>query len=101
VQNIARNVGKLSPEGNGLMQAFNLGSGVASGGASIPMTALGFGAKRLSDKMTNDSVSNLSRIIRNGGTAPSKVQVTPSAIEAFIRRNPTVIAQSIMGAKQK
>ena len=101
VQNIARNVGKLSPEGNGLMQAINIGSGIATGGTSLLGTAAGFGAKRLSDKMTNDSVSNLSRIIRNGGTAPAKVNVTPSNIEAFINRHPTVIAQSIMGAKQK
>lgn len=49
-ENLLRKVGKLSPNGNGLMMTLHAVGGVASQGATIPLAIAGAGAKSLADR---------------------------------------------------
>ena len=84
--NIARLVGKLSPNGSGLMLALQAGGGAASGGATLPLAAMGAGAKAIADKSAHDNVYALARIIRAGGDA-SKTRATENAVQRLPSRN--------------
>jgi surface antigen len=65
-QNALRLVGKLSPEGSGLMAALGLGATAANPWLAIPPIA-GFVAKRASDGLTNNNVRVAQALIRSGG----------------------------------
>lgn len=71
VQNTARLVGKLSPSGNGLSMMLNLGAAGASSGASLPLTAVGVGAKAFADRATSGNVKVLDALVRSGGALPA------------------------------
>lgn len=71
-QNFLRQVGKLSPEGNGLMAGLNLGAAGMTSGASIPVSAAGMVAKRLADRGTEQRVAALVDLIASGG--PKAIQ---------------------------
>jgi hypothetical protein len=66
-QNTLRLLGKLSPQGDGLRLMLSLGAAGASGGASLPISALGAGAKALADRATPANVERLSQMIRARG----------------------------------
>lgn len=74
---IARLAGKMSPESGGLMQAMwgllGTGSGIATGGGSLPMVAAAAGgtavAKRIADAMTRGHAQELVDTIARGGKA--------------------------------
>ncbi|MEO9648823.1 MAG: hypothetical protein ABJ360_22555 [Roseobacter sp.] len=51
-ENMRRLIGKASPDGNGLMMVLHATSGVMSGGATLPLAAVGTIAKRSADKAT-------------------------------------------------
>jgi len=68
-QNALRLAGKLSPQGNGLSLILNLGAAGASGGATIPLTAAGMGAKMLADKGTQNSTRLARALVAQGGDA--------------------------------
>lgn len=68
-QNALRLAGKLSPQGNGLSLILNLGAAGASGGATIPLTAAGMGAKMLADKGTQNSTRLARALVAQGGNA--------------------------------
>lgn len=57
-QNFLRRVGKLSPTGNGLMQALNLGAIVANP-AMVGVSIAGAGAKGLSDRAGESAIQGL------------------------------------------
>lgn len=65
-QNILRQVGKLSPTGNGLMTAMGVGGAMVNPALGLP-ALVGVGAKALADRMTIKNVERLSQIIRSGG----------------------------------
>lgn len=65
--NVMRQVGKLSPEGNGLGFMVHTVGGVTSGGATLPVAAAGFVAKRVSEAMTSRNVDDLRALIAQGG----------------------------------
>jgi hypothetical protein len=69
-QNLLRRVGKLSPSGNGLMMALNLGA-VSANPAMLGVTALASGAKAISDSATERGVQGLIGMV--GGGAPKPV----------------------------
>lgn len=83
LQNFMRWVGKLSPEGNGLMTMLQTIGGVATGGATVPLAVVGFGAKKFADTATPRNVEALSRIIRSGGNLP-QVQMLPAQQRALL-----------------
>lgn len=73
VGNALRQVGKLSPEGNGLGFAIHALGAVTSHGASLPLAAAGFVAKRVSQALTQRNVQALREIIATGGQAAQEV----------------------------
>jgi hypothetical protein len=86
-QNLMRLVGKLAPQGNGLMMMLQGGGAVASGGATIPLAVAGAGAKMVADRATGANVKVLDALIRSGGTMPAR-QLTAAqraVIEALTR----------------
>lgn len=83
VQNVARLLGKLSPQGNGLMMMLHGAGGVASGGATIPLAVAGYGAKKFADSVTPRNVDVLSRAIRSGGSLPQP-QMLPAQQRALL-----------------
>lgn len=87
-QNTLRLVGRLAPNASALMTTGNLGAAAATGGASLPGTALAAGAKAVADKMTAGNVGRASAIVRNGGQIPEGLNLTPNQrkfLEAAIR----------------
>lgn len=63
-QNAARLVGKLSPEGNGLMLALQLLAGGATGGASLPLAGVGYAAKRYAEQTSKNNFDDVLRLIQ-------------------------------------
>ena len=66
-QNAARLVGKLSPQGNGLMAALGVGGAAAAPSYAIPAMVAGAVSKQYADRATPANVRALSEIIRSGG----------------------------------
>lgn len=66
LQNFARLVGKLSPQGNGLMAALGLGATVVNP-LMVAAPAVGMVAKKLATGATGRNVDLLSRAVRSGG----------------------------------
>jgi hypothetical protein len=95
-QNALRLLGKLSPQGNGLMMAIQAAGGVASGGMTIPLAVAGYGAKKASESMTKKNAELLKAIIAGGG---SKAAVTPAknAAQKAIEKNKELLARLLMG----
>lgn len=73
---LARLLGKMSPEGNGLMQLLQTGSAVLSGGQTLPLAAVGFAAKRLSDATTRGNANAALQAIQFGAVPPART-LTP------------------------
>jgi hypothetical protein len=68
-QNVLRNVGRMSPSGNGLMTGLNLVTAGATHGASLGVTGMAIIAKHIADAMTQQKVAGLLRTIAGGGEA--------------------------------
>jgi hypothetical protein len=66
IQNFARLVGKMSPEGNGLNTMLQTLGGVFSGGATVPISIAGFAAKRFADQATKNNLDDALRLIQSG-----------------------------------
>lgn len=83
-QRIARQIGKISPEGNGLMTGLFGGGAVGMGNPQLlaPL-GIGFVAKRIADSATHQNVASLIDTIARGGVAygarqPARM-LTPSS----------------------
>jgi hypothetical protein len=83
-QNLTRLIGKLSPEGNGLMAMLGIG-----GTAIHPPLALasgaGFVSKRASERIANNNLDDLVRLVRTG--SPVAPVATPASQAA---QNPRI-----------
>lgn len=66
-QNALRQVGKLSPQGNGLMAAGNLASAASFGPLGAVPGAAGLVSKFFADRATQQNVAKLLEVIANGG----------------------------------
>jgi len=91
VENIARLLGKLAPSRGGLSTWANIGTGAATGGATLPLTALAEGAKVIGDRATRRNLEEVSRVIRAGGRR-RPVAPPPNAIQRASRRLPQLLA---------
>lgn len=95
--NTSRLLGKMSPEGNGLMMALGTGATLASHGASVaPAMAGGFISKRIADALTQRNVSKLGELIRAGGDA-SALQAPPNAVQLAAQKSREALARALMG----
>lgn len=94
-QNTARLLGKLSPQGNGLMAALGLGATVAN-----PMMAaapaLGMVSKTIADKATPANVNTLVRIIQAGGKRSNAV-APPTPFQRLAKSERETLARILMG----
>lgn len=82
MQNLLRLVGKLSPEGNGLMLAGQIGAAGLTHGASIPAAALGAAAKVGAEKMTQAKVESLLRTVTDTKTPVAQVRQAQTALKS-------------------
>ena len=82
--NTLRLIGKLSPSGNGLMLALNIGA-IAYNPVFAGITAVGVGSKALSEKATMQAVDRLQDLVKSGGIKTSKEEVK-GVIQEIIER---------------
>jgi hypothetical protein len=83
-QNFARLVGKMSPEGNGLIAMMHGAGALASGGMSLPLMAVGYGAKKIADRSTKNNVDALRNIILAGGDK-SALKLPPNELQKMLK----------------
>jgi hypothetical protein len=79
VQNTLRTVGKLSPQGNGLMTALSIGGTMANPALGVP-TVAGAVSKTIADAMTRGNVDDLLRIVSTGGTSRAELEAIDQAL---------------------
>jgi len=89
-QNLTRQIGKLSPEGNGLMAMLGIG-GTAINPAVALASGGGFVAKRASDGIAQRNIDDLIRLVRTGKPiAPKNTRastiVQDDAVQAALAR---------------
>lgn len=88
-QNALRQVGKFSPQGNGLMAAGNLGAAAMAGPVGAIPGAAGMISKIVADSITKGRVDDIIRIMAQGGEQAAQTQ----RILAFeAARNPQAAA---------
>lgn len=75
LQNLARWLGKMSPEGNGLSLLLHLLGGTATGGATLPLAGVGAASKAFADRATPMNVNALLDAVRLG-QMPTAQQLT-------------------------
>jgi hypothetical protein len=81
--NALRLIGKLSPTGNGLMQALNIAA-IATNPAFIVGTAAGFGAKAAGDALAKSTVNRIRETIMLGAKPKQKINITDQDIRQLI-----------------
>jgi hypothetical protein len=74
-ESVMRRIGKLSPSGNGLMLALNIGA-IAADPTMMLVTAAGAGSKAVSDAMSMGGASGLQDAVARGAQA-TKVPYLP------------------------
>lgn len=87
-QTVLRLIGKLSPEGNGLMTMLHLLAAGGSGGMTLPAAAVGMGAKRIAEGMTGQAAKMAEAIIASGGKplpAPTLAPTRKAIVDALTR----------------
>lgn len=78
-QNALRLVGKLSPQGNGLMTALGIGGAMTNPVLGIPALA-GTVSKMAADGMTKANIDDLLRIIAAGGSKQALKRIVPPGV---------------------
>lgn len=78
-ENAARLLGKLSPDGNGLMMALHVVGGVSSGGATLPLMAAGAGAKQYADRAAQRGVQQVQDVVSGFSPIPQAPQLSAPA----------------------
>lgn len=110
-QNLARKLGRLSPNGNGLMAslygmagggglgAAALGAGAATGGAGLAAAAIpatvGMIAKPIAENATKNNVNELVRIIQAGGNR-SDAFAAPNAVQRLAETKRDALIRALM-----
>lgn len=82
-QNALRMAGKLSPSGNGLMAAGNLGAAAIAGPLGAVPGAIGLGAKYLADRQTQKNVAEVLRVISSDNATASQLAAVQRQIAAM------------------
>lgn len=73
-QNVLRQVGKLSPQGNGLMMFGQIAALPVTGGASAGLAAAGAGAKIAAEVIGRRNVDQIVKVIARGGEGSAETQ---------------------------
>jgi hypothetical protein len=92
-QNALRLVGKLSPQGSGLMAAGNLGAAAVAGPLGAVPGAAGMVSKFAADRITRQKVDDLLRLMAQGGASSQSAQrelaglaASDPAVAALVQR---------------
>lgn len=92
-QNALRLVGKLSPQGSGLMAAGNLGAAAVAGPLGAVPGAAGMVSKYAADRITRQKVDDLLRLMAQGGASSQSAQrelaglaASDPAVAAMVQR---------------
>jgi hypothetical protein len=85
--NALRLVGKLSPSGNGLMAALNVGAAAAKGPVGAIPGMVGMGAKYLADRATVGKVEKLVQLVAGGGQSG---QAAKAELNQLAKQNPKI-----------
>mgnify|MGYP003439755105 CR=1 FL=1 len=96
-QNALRQVGKLSPQGNGLMAAGNLGAAAMAGPVGAIPGAAGMISKIVADSITKGRVDDIIRIMAQGGEQAAQTQRV-LAFEAARNPRAAVLYRQVMAA---
>lgn len=95
-QNVLRQVGRLSPQGNGLMAALGIGA-TAANPVMAAVPAVGFVAKQLADRGTARNVERLSELVRGGGNQAA-LTPPPNALQRLSESQRETLARLLMSA---
>lgn len=94
-QNTLRLVGKLSPQGNGLMAALGLGGVAAMPQVAVPAMLLGAGAKKASEAMTRTNAEAVKDLVAAGGSK-SALRGTPNALQRLTQSQRETLVRILM-----
>jgi len=94
--NTARLIGKLSPQGSGLMAALGIGGTVANPMLSVAPLA-GIAAKKTSEKITEANVKKLLDVIAAGGKE-SATRAPLNKVQQLTQNQRELLARALMGA---
>jgi hypothetical protein len=93
-QNALRQVGKLSPQGSGLMTALGVGGAMANPILGIP-ALVGVGAKAAADRSTSRAVDDFVRLIAGGGNK-SAVSAPKNAVQRLSETKRDALVRLLM-----
>lgn len=94
-QNTLRLLGKLSPQGNGLMAMLGLGGVATMPQFAIPAMLLGAGAKKGAEAITARNAEAVKRLIAAGGNRASLIG-QPNAAQRLIEQYQPLLGRAIM-----
>lgn len=89
-ENVARLVGKLSPDGNGLMMALQTGGLVATQGMSLPLMLAGSGAKGYADRAASRGVEQIQDVVSGFRPVPTRPELSGPAAGAIGAATPAL-----------
>jgi hypothetical protein len=92
-QNLLRLIGKLSPQGNGLMAALGIGGAMTNPALGIPSLA-GLGAKHMADKGVQQGVQALDELIRSGGSQ-AQLQAAQATLRSLSQAQREAVARVV------
>lgn len=95
-QNAARLIGRLSPQGNGLMMALHAASATSNPAVSLPIAGVGAVAKTLADRATPQNAEALLKIIAAGGKK-SDAFAPPNAVQRLAESKREALIRAILG----
>lgn len=97
-RNALRAAGKLGVDG-GLSLLLNTGAAIGSGGATIPITAIGTIARILGQRATGKAGASLSEMIRSRSPLAANSQGVAAVQQALMARQPTAAAIPYAGVE--
>jgi len=92
-QNALRLLGKLSPQGNGLMAALGVGGAMTNPALGIPSLA-GLGAKHMADKGVQQGIQALDELIRAGGSQ-AQLQAAQATLRSLSQAQREAVARVV------
>jgi hypothetical protein len=94
-QNTLRLLGKLSPQGNGLMAGLGLGGAFAMPQVAVPAMLIGAGAKKGAEAMTRANAEYVKRLIATGGNKASLLG-QPNAVQRLAQQYRPLLGRALM-----
>lgn len=92
-QNALRLLGKLSPQGNGLMAALGVGGAMTNPVLGVPSLA-GLGAKHMADKGVQQGIQALDELIRAGGSQ-AQLQAAQATLRSLSQAQREAVARVV------